>query len=292
MPQRDDVGVPHALDTPACALAECPLWNVAEQALYWTDIPNGVIWRYDPATGKTHQAWQGDRQVGGFAFAGDGRIVLCSDRDVALLNSSTGQIEPIEAWSVPLAEDERFNDVTTDPAGRLLAGTLTQQRTDGILYRFEAGKAPLALLRDLHTSNGMAFSADQTTFYHTDSRPGVITRYAYDVATGEIRDPAVVHRRSDEPGSPDGLTIDSDGCLWAAYYRGGCVRRLSPDGRVLAEICLPTPNVTSVAFGGTDLQDLYITTGRCERGESGGLGGQVFRVRMPVAGRAEWSVRI
>jgi len=284
--------VPQPLGNPPCELAECPMWNVGEQALYWTDIPNGTIWKYDPTHDTTHKVWQGDRQVGGLAFATDGRLVLCTDQGVALLDPTAGRVEPVEMWWVPLAADERFNDVTTDSVGRLLAGTLTERRTEGVLYRMEAGRRPVAMLRDLHTSNGMAFRPEERLFYHTDSRPGIITRYLYDPATGDISDPVLIYQGGDEAGSPDGLTIDREGCLWTACYRGGRVQRLSPEGRALAEIRLPTANVTSVTFGGADLRDLYITTARRQGAGPEDPGGQVFRVRVAVGGRPEWPVRL
>jgi len=286
------------LETPRCVLAECPVWDAAEGALYWTDIVGRAIWRYVPggdgAAGRAECVWRGDRQVGGFALAEDGRLVVCSDRDVGLLEPATGGVEPIASWTVPLADDERFNDVVVDPAGRLLAGTLTERRVEGVLYRMESGRRPVVVLRGLRTSNGMAFSPDGAWFHHTDSRPGVITRYAYDVGSGRIGDPQVVYdsRRVDIPGRPDGLTIDREGNLWAACYGGGRVVCMDCNGGILGVVDVPAAHVTSVAFGGAGMTELYITTARSGDDPAEDLGGRLFRANVAAVGRVEPRVRV
>ena len=288
-----------SIGNPICLLGECPIWNDDEQALYWTDIPGQRLWRYDRGRGTMGVAWQGDMMVGGFAFTKANDIVMCTDKGVWKLHrgkdrEAHGDLELL--FEIPMAADERFNDITTDPRGRIFAGTLTERRVEGVLYRLERGKAPVAVLGDLRTSNGMTFSLDLRHFYHTDSRVRTIRRYDYDIESGAIEHPQVFYEGRETDGVPDGITMDAEGCLWVACYRGGKVLRLDSAGQVIDEIAVPAAQVSSVAFGGAALNELYITTGSQGAADlSSGrdsegryLGGAVFRATPGAAGRTEW----
>jgi D-xylonolactonase len=282
-----------------CHLGEGPLWNPRRQQLFWTDIFERRIWVHDPQSGTNRVFWQGELQVGGFAFTRDDALVLCTDRGVFRLridSSGAPQGEPELLFRVPLAPDEMFNDITTDPAGRLFAGTLDRTRSTGTLYRFERARPPTAVLHDVGCSNGMTFSLDERSFFHTDSAAYRITRYAYDRGTGDISSPAVHYQGRREDGAPDGITIDREGCLWSAFWGASVVRRLDPEGRPIQEIRIPARQPSSVMFGGPALDQLYITSaaqGAADLatglGRDGAfLGGPVYRFSPGVAGRAEW----
>jgi sugar lactone lactonase YvrE len=210
------------------------------------------------------------------------------------LTRPAGNLELL--FGIPLAEDERFNDITTDPRGRIFAGTLTERRVEGLLYRLERGKEPEVVLRDIRTSNGMTFSLDLKHFYHTDSRVRTITRYDYDLASGEIENPCVVYQGREEDGSPDGMTMDADGFLWVACYRAGKILRIDEKGEIVQTLPVPAAQPSSVVFGGDSLDELFITsasegaTDQARGLDKGGhyLGGTVFRVRPGVTGRREW----
>ena len=163
---------------PGCLLAEGPLWNSAEKKLYFTDIEKCCLWRCDTATGQAEKFWQGKQRVGGFAFNCDGDLILCAENQVLKLRSG-GRIETLLVLDFP--EGERFNDITTDPAGRIYAGTMNYG-----LYRLEKGKSPVKLLDKVNCSNGMAFSMDEKTFYHTSTKDFVIKCYDYDRNSGDI----------------------------------------------------------------------------------------------------------
>lgn len=283
-----------SIGNPICRLAECPVWNDTEKALYWTDIPAGRIWRYDPRSGETALAWEGNLIVGGLAFTETNAIIMCTHKGVYKLTRPAGNFELL--LDIPMAEDERFNDITTDPRGRIFAGTLTERRVEGLLYRLECGKEPEVVLRDIRTSNGMTFSLDLEHFYHTDSRVRTITRYDYDLASGDIENPCVVYQGREEDGSPDGMTMDADGFLWVACYRGGKIIRIDEKGKIVQELPVPAAQPSSVMFGGDNLGELFVTSasegaadqarGLDERGRY--LGGAVFCVRLGVTGRKEW----
>ena len=282
-----------------CHLGEGPLWRPELQKLFWTDIVGRTLWVHDPASGVSRPFWQGELQVGGFAFTARGSLVLCTDRGVFLLEVSA-EGNPIESprliASVPLAEAERFNDITTDPLGRVFAGTLDRGQPSGTLYRLERGAAPAALLQGVRCSNGMAFSMDERRFFHTDTLAYRITRYDYDRDTGAIGNPAVHYQGRERDGLPDGITIDVEDHLWVAFWGAGVVRRLDPGGRVTAEVPIPARQPSSLIFGGKQLDELYVTSAAqgaadlatgCDA-DGTFLGGPVYRFSAAVPGRAEW----
>jgi D-xylonolactonase len=209
-----------SIHNPICHLAECPIWNDTERALYWTDILEKRIWKYDPQSKTIGVEWKGSLMVGGFAFTKDNNLVLCTHKGVYLLSRQPGTQQDSALtmlFDIPMAYDERFNDIATDPRGRIFAGTLTKIRGNGTLYRLERQKPPTVVLGCIGTSNGMTFSLDLRYFYHTDSRARTITRYNYDIETGNIEDPHVIYHGLKKNGVPDGITIDTEGCLFRLY---------------------------------------------------------------------------
>jgi sugar lactone lactonase YvrE len=280
-----------------CHLGEGPLWHVGQRRLYWTDIYGRKLWVYDPASGSS-LFWQGDLQVGGFAFSRDGSLVLCTDRGVYRLEvgrDGSPEAEPRLLHRLPMTENEMFNDITTDPEGRIYGGTLDRTSPIGCLYRLERGREPVRLLEGIGCSNGMTFSLDERYFFHTDSLARRITRYGYDRRTGDIRSPRVFFQGAAPDGLPDGITLDAEDHLWVAFWGAGVVRRLDPTGKIVREFRFPARQVSSVMFGGEGLDELYVTsaaenaadlsTGRDADGVF--LGGPLYRVRPGVRGRPE-----
>lgn len=282
-----------------CHLGECPVWNGEQQKLFWTDILNNRLWVYDPLEHQSRRFWEGRHRVGGFAFTRKGGMVMCTDTGVYLLEGSEfGKLDgrTRKIADVPLQSDEAFNDITVDPKGRIFGGTLLPNNMGGTLYRIEKNREPVPLVRRVRCSNGMTFSMDERWFYHTDSMRCTITRYAYDVTTGGIGDPAIFYQGSEAEGVPDGITLDTQDHVWVAFWGGSVVRRLDPNGKSLLEIPIPAKQPSSVMFGGRELRDLYITSAAedaadIERGldENGRfLGGPVYRCSTPFKGRPEW----
>ena len=282
-----------------CHLGEGPLWNVREQKLFWTDIYSRRIWVHDPRDRASRIFWEGPHQVGGFAFTPYGGMVLCTDSGVYLLDArEAGKIDglPRKLFEIPLEATEGFNDVTVDPVGRMFAGTLRRSSPGGTLYRLEKNREPVAVISEVSCSNGMTFSLNEKYFFHTDSGIRRITRYAYDRVTGEITRPAVFFQGTEAQGYPDGITLDSEGHIWVAFWGASIVCRLAPDGSIVQRVEVPARQPSSVMLGGKDLKDLYITTA-CEGAadldtgvdaDGNFLGGRVYRHRAQVAGRPEW----
>ena len=172
--------------------------------------------------------------------------------------SACGHVAPYDTAT------HRFNDGRCDPQGRLLAGSMNEARdaSTAALYRLDADFSLTRVLSGMTISNGLAFSPDGRTMYHTDTPMQVVHAYDYDSATGTPTKPRVLVRFTAEGDRPDGAAVDSEGCYWSALYKGGKVKRIAPDGRVLSEHPLPAMCPTMCAFGGPDLKTLYVTSAR------------------------------
>jgi D-xylono/L-arabinono-1,4-lactonase len=288
-----------AINNFICHLAECPVWNPEDKALYWTDILNGKLWKYSEVDKKVTLIWEGNHLIGGFAFTSENNIVFCSDKGVFLLkrnddNAFKQKFEQL--YSIPMSSDERFNDITTDPEGRIYAGTKKVNNKNGTLWLLEKGKDPKSVIKGTKVSNGMTFSLDQNFFFHTDSPDRIIRKYRYDRDTGNITEPQTFFQGTDNDGFPDGITLDGEDHIWVAFWGASCIRRLDPEGNIVREIKIPALQPSSVMFGGEKLDTLFITTA-CEGGvdmvngfdKNGNfLGGLVYKIKVDVCGRKEW----
>jgi D-xylonolactonase len=273
-----------------CETGENPLWHAIERRLYWTDIPGGRMFRYDPANGTHEQCYQG-RPVGGFTVQPDGSLLLFMDRGT-VASWRDGVITTV-IEDIPAEREFRFNDVIADPRGRVFCGIVDDNGQKGRLYRLDPDGSLSVIVENIGCSNGMAFTADQKLFYYTDSLAGEIYVFDYDVESGAITNRRVFARFGQKDGMPDGATLDSQGRLWSALWDGFAVARLAPDGSVAERIELPTGKVSSVTFGGDDLRDMYITTaGGQAAPPSDSAAGALFRVRLDVPGVPEFFSRI
>jgi len=273
-----------------CQTGENPLWHPMERRLYWTDIPGGRMFRYDPARDTHEQVYQG-RPVGGFTIQQDGSLLLFMDRGT-IARRREGVITPV-IDEIPREREFRFNDVIADPRGRVFCGIVDDNGQKGRLYRLDPDGSLSIVVENIGCSNGMAFTADQKRFYYTDSLAYEIYEFDYDVETGAIGNQRVFARFSEKDGMPDGATLDAQGRLWSALWDGSAVVCLREDASIAERIELPTGKVSSVTFGGDDLKDLYITTAGGDPGAEGdSVAGALFRVRMDVAGVPEFFSRI
>lgn len=258
-------------------LGEGPLWVAQENSVYWVDILKKQVHRLNVGNGFRH-TWDFSQAVTSLALRQSGGFVGTISDGFAVIDLETQTIEPIVLPEADLPHN-RFNDGKVDGNGRFWAGSMDSngKQATGSLYRLD----PDQLLHQMDSpyiiSNGPAFSLDGQTLYHTDSVRKTI--YAFDLHNDgavsgkrpfiQLTDPAAGH--------PDGMTVDSENCLWLAHYGGARLTRYSPAGQVMQVVPLPVPNVTSCTFGGPNLDTLYITTA------SAGLS-QADRERYPLAG--------
>jgi len=273
------------------SLGECPLWSVAEQALYWVDINAPSLNRFEPATGR-NTAMPMPESIGCFALRRSGGFVVAL-RNGMWLALRDGTLEAKVAAAPYDPAHHRYNDGRCDPRGRFFAGSMNEARdaASAALMRLDADFTLTRVFGDLTISNGLAWSPDGRTMYHADTPARSVNAYDFDVATGAPSNRRLFAQWSGETDRPDGGAVDSEGCYWSAFYGGAKVVRISPAGRTLAEYPVPAMCPTMCAFGGPDLRTLYVTTARQMREadelarlpQSGGL----FAMAVAVPGLPE-----
>ncbi|MBQ5940272.1 SMP-30/gluconolactonase/LRE family protein [Massilia sp. AB1] len=278
-------------------VGESAIWHEVESALYWVDINGLTVNRVHPASGK-YSSWQMASEPSALAVDGDNNLVVATRRDLLHLNTTTGEETPIADAPYDITK-VRFNDGRVDPAGRFWIGTMYEPRDQPAaeMYVLDQGRLRRAWAGGMTNSNGLAWSLDGRTMFHADTTTHRIDCYDYDPATGvHSNQRTLLSFPTDKSapgygGRPDGATIDSEGAYWVAMFEGGRVLRISPQGEILREIMVPARCPTSLAFGGTDLRTLYITT--ASHGRSAAelaeypLSGKVLCTRVDVAGREE-----
>jgi sugar lactone lactonase YvrE len=269
-------------------LGEGPTWDARAQRLIWVDITQGLVHRYDPKTGRDEPIDVG-RPVGAAVPTASGRLAIAGSDGFSLVDEATGQVDLIAAVE-PDVPETTMNDGKCDAAGRFWAGTKDDPggRALAALYRLDPDHTCTRILTGITISNGIGWSLDQRTMYYIDSPTHRIDAFDFELEGGSVS-----HRRRlidlpSEWGLPDGMTVDEEGFLWVAFYDGSSLRRFAPDGRVTSVVHFPVSKVTSCAFGGDDLSDLYVTSARnglseAQLGEQPHAGG-LFRLTPGIRG--------
>ena len=280
--------VEHVLSAQA-ALGEGPVWHPDEQVLYFLDITQGRLHRFDPAS-LQHQVTELGLMVGAMGVRAQGGWVMATKQGFAFWDSQSARMTFLGDPDADEQDEVRFNDGKTDPQGRFWAGKMSSTPTNS-LYRLDTDCSIHRVELGIGVSNGLGWSPDHRTFYYTDSPAFTIYAYDYDASTGAIANRRVFAKVPPGEGSPDGLAVDSEGCIWGARWRGWKIVRYRPDGAIDREIRLPVSLVTSCAFGGPDLTDLYITSAYVDVPSADRpaqpLAGDLFRIRTDVKGLPE-----
>jgi sugar lactone lactonase YvrE len=268
-------------------LGEGPVWDARIGRVAWVDILEGRLHLTAP-DGETRTI-RLPSPVGSIApRARGGWVAALADGFWAVADD--GSVECLADVQSD-RPDLRFNDGKCDPQGRFWAGTMAlDHRADaGALYRLDADLSVHRLLDGVAISNGLDWSLDGRTMYYIDTPTRRIDRFDFDPADGSISGRRPFATVGSADGSPDGLTVDAEGGVWVALWDGWTVRRYLPDGSIDREIRLPVSEVTCPAFGGPDLDELYITTAwellSAEQHAREPLAGALFRVRPGVHGR-------
>lgn len=238
-------------------LGEGPVWVARESALYWVDIKGRKIFRL---SGEERMQWDTPLRIGSIAPRAAGGFIAGTEDGIAKVDLDRNHFE-VTARIEQHLPDNRFNDGKVDRAGRFWAGTMDdrEERAIGSLYRVDPDWTWTALDEDYRVTNGPAFSPDGRVMYHNDSARQVTYRFDLD-ADGTAHNRRVFLEFAEGDGYPDGMTVDAEGCLWIAFWDGWCVRRYSPGGELLQTIEVPVARPTSCAFGGAELDQLYITS--------------------------------
>ena len=270
---------------------EGPLWDHVTNTLTWNDIPAGTLYRYDPAGRSNTVIYQHTGAIGGHTLQEDGSLILFGD-DGQILRLVDGTPEIIIA-EIPTVVGSRFNDVIADPGGNVFCGTMPLKNNPAHLYRLDHDGRLDLVWDDLGLGNGMGFSPDETTFYHSDSNNRVVYRASY--ADGTLSNREVLIRLDDAEAVPDGMTVAANGDLWLAVWDGSCLLHYSPEGELIDKVMFPVRKVSSLSFGGIDFGTAFVTTagGRNREGDDGPLAGSLFAVDIPgVRGKPDYRSRI
>ncbi len=241
-------------------LGEVPVWCPIQQALYWVDIEGRLLQRLTPATGLVRR-WTMPERIGSFALRAGGGLVCAFASGFAFFDLETEAVEWIARPEAGTPRN-RFNDGKCDRAGRFWAGTMDDRLSEhtGALYRLDPDRSVHRMAEGVGISNSLAWSPDDRLFYFADTMDRAIYAYDYDARSGAIANRRVFADHKDQPGNPDGSTIDAEGFLWNAQWDGWRLVRFAPDGRVDRVVPLPVQKPTSCMFGGPDLGTLYVTS--------------------------------
>ena len=274
-----------------CVVGEGPMWHPMERKVYWADIPQGRIFRYDPDSGQRDKIFESG-EVGGFTVQADGSLLLFMDRGAIATLRADGELD-YHFREIAAERETRFNDVIADPAGRVFCGTMPSSEHLGSLYRLDTDGSITQVLSGIGISNGMGFTPDAEQMYYTDSPTHNIYIFDYDIDTGELSNQRVFVNTGENDGIPDGMTVDAAGNVWSARWDGSSLVQYSPDGEQMQRIWFPARKVSSVIFGGDDYTDMYVTTagGNDKTGEGPGAG-CLYRLNLGIRGKPEFLSRI
>ncbi|GAB0118001.1 SMP-30/gluconolactonase/LRE family protein [Acidisoma sp. 7E03] len=241
-------------------LGEGPLWDVNEQRLYWIDSFGNKVFRCT-AEGTEVAEWPVPAKIGSMALREKGGAVISLQTGFHFLDFKTGDTTPIHDPEADVPST-RLNDGKVDRQGRFIAGSMDMNEAgpNGALYRLDPDLSLHKLEGNIICSNGPCWSPDGKTFYFTDTWSEEISAYDYDTATGTPSNKRCFASFKTLGGAPDGATVDAEGYVWSAAVYSGQIIRFAPDGRVDRIIKTPVLKVTSVMFGGPDLDVLYVTS--------------------------------
>lgn len=274
-------------------VGENPLWNPDDRRLYWTDNRSQRVHRLDPAAGAAEVVVEG-QSFYAFTLQADGSLLLFMDRTRVGAAQPGGAVQVV-IDGLPREREARFNDVVADRSGRVVAGVIPAEGGTGSLYSVGPDASATLLEGGLEMPNGMAFSSDDRLLYVAETRGRRIALFDYDLDSGTVSNRRVFLDLSGVEGSPDGITLDADGCLWVALAGGWSVVRYDPSGEEMTRVEFPARKITSIGFGGDDLATAYVTTSSRESTpgeEIGPEGGALFAFRPGVAGVLEHRSRV
>ncbi len=281
----------------AAQTGESPIWSVAEQALYWIDIQQPALHRFDPATSQDRH-WIMPDEIGCYA--------VCDDTTGALLGLRNGLHElrfatgAVTLLAPPPFDPDlfRFNEGGCDCTGRFWLGTMfdpkdksrASEQRQGQWHSYTEAEGLRPRPDFAVIPNGLAWDDSFRTMFTSHYQRGEILAFDFDAPRGHLSHQRVFAAIPGEIGHPDGAAIDAEGCYWVALHGGGRLRRLRPDGSFDSDLALPVSLPTMCAFGDADLSTLYITSAAMgltpEQKARQPLAGRLLRCRPGVRGRA------
>jgi len=285
------------LEAPRCRGGENPIWDAAKQVLHYIDNSGKKVHTFTPASGTT-RSFDMPTVITTLVLRQGGGAVVTLRSGVHFLDLDTGELQLVDP--LPDPPPYVFNDGKVDGRGRFLIGASTANfaapAPDGGLFRLDPDRTLTRLDTGIHFSNGPCWSPDWRTLYFSDSWINTIYAYDYDADAGAVSNRRIFATTAELGGLPDGATVDEDGLYWVAVFRAGKIAAFRPDGKLERLIEMPVKLASSVAFGGPNLDQLYVTTiahdvagqaqGKAERADD--QAGSLFVVDgLGARGRAE-----
>ncbi len=268
-------------------LGEGPVWHPQRKTLWWIDILGQTFFESD-LSGSAPRTLSCAQMIGAVAPTQGGGLVAALRDGIYLVDPDTGATTLFATAPGHDATHFRFNDAKVDPRGRYWAGTLAlgSRPKESRLYRINPDRSVAVMQEGITISNGLAWTPDARTLYYIDTPTRVVQAFDYDLEHGSIGPARIAITLSESDGWPDGCCMDAEGCLWVAHWGAAKVTRWDPaTGRLLGTVKLPVTNVTSCAFGGEKLDQLYITTAQDEsRAAAEPEAGSLFRIDPGVTG--------
>jgi L-arabinonolactonase len=245
-------------------LGESPIWDDREKALWWVDNLNPSIWRCDPVTAQVKR-WPMPEEIGSMVLRERGGICAAMKGGFAFVELDPVRVEMLVRLEADLPFN-RMNDGRCDRRGRFWCGSMDARSKFGprdasaSLYRLDPDLTCHKMDTGFTVSNGTAFSPDNRTLYFCDTPSLNILAYDFDIDTGDISNRRIFARMDDANARVDGATVDSEGGYWCAHFSAWSIVRYTPDGKLDRRVRLPTRNVTCVAWGGENLDVMYVTS--------------------------------
>jgi sugar lactone lactonase YvrE len=282
---------------------EAPLWDARTKTLYWTDIAGKRFYRLD-WTRREHQILRSGFEVAGYAFCEQGGFVVVNAEGVWYWDGTDNcRLLISEADGTKC----QLNDCIADPKGRLFTGSWFYDPSRenyplGNLIRVDTDGSAHVVDEGIHLANGLGFSPENNQLYFSDSVARLIYVYDYRESDGRVTNRRVLKRFEPHDGLPDGLTVDAEGFIWCALWFGSALVRLDPEGMVQRKIRIPATQTSSLAFGGPDWTDIFITSANLSeasplappgyKAEKVYSGGRLFYTNLGIRGKEEYRCNV
>jgi sugar lactone lactonase YvrE len=272
-----------------CSIGESPVWDDRRKVLFFIDIKAPAIHaiRLD---GTDHRTWTMPKVIGSIGLGASGRLIAALERGLAVFDPDSGSLEPLAEIADEPATN-RLNDGKVGPDGAFWVGSMDdrpQKEPRGSLYRVDGrGQVTRVIQHGFLVSNGLAWSADGRTMFHTDSRGPWIDRYDFDPSTGQATGQTRIAKLDEATGRPDGGACDAEGFYWSAGVSAGRLNRIAREGEIVETHRTPVPSPTMPCFCGEDLRTLVITSLQPDNPDvlaSAPQSGSLFIAAAPVAG--------
>lgn len=270
-------------------LGEGAVWNHRSQELYWVDIIDKQLHIYNPST-KENKSYSMPSAISTVVPYSTREAIVALVDGIYKVELQTGALSVLSDVESEMTWN-RFNDGKCDPNGNFWVGSMHYDQSEPLasVYKVEENGSTTKMIDSVTVSNGIVWTKDSKIMYYIDTPTGQIVAYDFDKESSSISNKRVVVEVSEEDGFPDGMAIDEEDMLWVGMWNGNAVAKFDPKtGKLVSKIEVPAHNVTSCAFGGKDLDILYITTSSLDmtkaEAEKYPFAGSVFKVKPGVKG--------